>query len=71
MLCFNICPGPIEITEDDATNINEEKPKFQHKVKPEMLDETKRLLQEFYKPFNEELARTLNDNRYLWSELKR
>eukprot|EP01104_Vermistella_antarctica_P006028 TRINITY_DN16767_c0_g1_i1.p1 TRINITY_DN16767_c0_g1~~TRINITY_DN16767_c0_g1_i1.p1 ORF type:complete len:505 (+),score=54.76 TRINITY_DN16767_c0_g1_i1:229-1743(+) len=34
----------------------------------EMLPETRKLLTEFYQPYNEELARLLGDDRFLWSE---
>ena len=33
-----------------------------------MLPSTKKLLQEFFKPFNEKLARLLNDDRFLWKD---
>ncbi|GAB6027818.1 hypothetical protein CHUAL_002047 [Chamberlinius hualienensis] len=33
---------------------------------PPMLEETKKLLHEFYKPFNERLAYIMNDTRFLW-----
>ncbi|KAL4221010.1 hypothetical protein ACF0H5_019273 [Mactra antiquata] len=33
----------------------------------EMFDETKRVLQEFYRPLNEEMAKLMNDSRYLFN----
>ncbi|KAL4231189.1 Carbohydrate sulfotransferase 15 [Mactra antiquata] len=34
-----------------------------------MYEKTRKLLQQFYKPFNVELASLLDDNRYLWSDV--
>ena len=34
-----------------------------------MLEETKLILDEFFKPYNEKLAELLGDNKYLWNEL--
>lgn len=33
---------------------------------PKMLEETKKMLKEFYAPFNQKLAKLLGDDRYLW-----
>ena len=33
-----------------------------------MLPSTRKLLQEFFKPFNEKLAKLLNDDRFLWKD---
>ena len=33
---------------------------------PKMLPETKKMLEEFYAPFNQKLAKLLGDDRYLW-----
>jgi N-acetylgalactosamine 4-sulfate 6-O-sulfotransferase len=35
---------------------------------PAMLPETKKMLEEFYAPFNEKLAKLLNDERYIWKD---
>ena len=34
-----------------------------------MLEETKLILDEFFKPYNEKLAKLLGDNKYLWNEI--
>ena len=34
----------------------------------QMLPETKKMLKEFYRPFNEKLASLLNDKRFLWDD---
>ena len=36
------------------------------KDKSEMLPETRKLLSQFYAPYNAMLAKLLNDDRYLW-----
>lgn len=36
--------------------------------KKEMLPETRQILEEFYRPFNEKLADVLNDKRWLWKD---
>ncbi|OWF50979.1 carbohydrate sulfotransferase 15-like [Mizuhopecten yessoensis] len=43
--------------------------KRKHKDKRvgQMLDKTKQILQEFYEPYNQELATLLGDDRFLWS----
>lgn len=33
-----------------------------------MMEKTEKILTEFYQPFNVELAKLLNDTRYLWAE---
>lgn len=40
---------------------------FQQKYQP-MLNETKRLLNDFYKPFNVKLAKLLGDDKWLWED---
>ncbi len=36
---------------------------------PPMLPETKKMLQEFYAPYNKRLAELLKDDRYLWQDI--
>ncbi|XP_033638929.1 carbohydrate sulfotransferase 15-like [Asterias rubens] len=36
-----------------------------------MLPETQQLLREFYRPYNEELAQMLNDQKYLWEDTQK
>jgi len=36
--------------------------------RPPMLPSTRKLLQEFFKPFNEKLAQLLSDDRFLWKD---
>ena len=47
-----------QIGESSQLNTNDEK-------KPEMLPETKELLDQFYKPYNQQLAQILHDDNYL------
>ena len=51
-------------TRETVSNKNKVKAKFS------MLNETRAVLVEFYRPFNQKLARLLNDDSYLWSERK-
>ena len=37
------------------------------KHKTRMLPATRALLEEFYRPFNEKLAKQMGDTRYLWA----
>ena len=32
----------------------------------DMLNKTRRLLSQFYSPFNKQLSKLLNDDKYLW-----
>lgn len=33
-----------------------------------MLNKTRTMLEEFYKPYNKQLAELLHDNKYLWED---
>ncbi|XP_041483058.1 carbohydrate sulfotransferase 15-like [Lytechinus variegatus] len=55
-------PALIKICQDDAENTRSPD---KLSLGP-MLPETQQLLDEFYAPFNRELARMLGDERYLW-----
>ncbi len=55
-------PGPAgwdKIMSMPARNANSQKYE-------KMLPKTKALLEEFYRPYNEKLAKMLKDDRYLW-----
>ena len=52
--------------EDDITNVRNAEVINSHIGIP-MLDETRTLLNEFYKPLNIKLANYLNDSRFLWN----
>ena len=39
------------------------------RVKGEMLDKTKALLDSFYRPFNKRLVELLGNGKFLWDEL--
>ena len=49
-----------EITQMDRSNTR----RTEQKAIGTMKDETRKLLYDFYKPFNDELARLLNDQRF-------
>nr|XP_054770949.1 carbohydrate sulfotransferase 15-like [Lytechinus pictus] len=57
-------PALIKICQDDAENTRSPD---KLSLGP-MLPETQQLLDEFYAPFNRELARMLGDERYLWDD---
>ena len=40
----------------------------EYRDKFQMLPETEELLSLFYRPYNEQLARLLRDDRFLWAE---
>ena len=52
--------------EDEISNLQQAKVINSRPGTP-MLDETRTLINEFYKPFNIQLANYLNDNRFLWN----
>ena len=51
-----------EITQMDRSNTRT----TEKKAVGTMKDETRKLLYDFYKPFNDELARLLNDQRFYY-----
>ena len=44
------------------------KRKFKDRKVGKMLNETREILNDFYRPFNEEIAQILNDDQFLWGE---
>jgi len=59
--------GLSPLTDDQLTKIATNRHINEQTVgKPPMLPSTRKLLQEFFKPFNEKLAHLLNDDRFLW-----
>ena len=58
--------GSSPLTEDQLTKVVSNQHINELSVKkPPMLPSTRELLQDFFKPFNEKLARLLNDDRFL------
>lgn len=51
----------------DKRAVMNEGPSSKGKVKIQMLQETKSRLDDFYRPFNEQLVDLLLDTKYLWT----
>ena len=54
-----------QLDKQHIQTISDRKPSFQRKYPP-MLSTTKVLLDQFYKPFNQDLAGLLSDTKWLW-----
>ena len=59
--------GVRNLTESEWSDVMDMPVKNVGKGKTEMLPKTRKLLEEFYKPFNAMLASKLGDDRYLWT----
>lgn len=68
--CFVYLPGNLTADEEESI-LSMQKANTRRKQDVQigdMLPETKVLLDAFYKPYNEQLARMLEDNSYLWND---
>lgn len=57
--------GLQKLEQSELTILANKHPSYKRKYSP-MLEETKVILDEFYKPFNERLAKALGDDKWLW-----
>ena len=53
---------------DRICDLSQRNPTHGKKKKGPMLDETKQIIDQFYEPTRIELARILNDDKWLWND---